>query len=223
MRKTMMRIALTVLALMLTGSALAAGFDMDRAGSLSVRIQTARGQRIQNAVIELYRVGDPRIENSNLAFGLSADFSGSGLSLGDLNAAGLADQLSLYAQSTNAEPLAVAVTGEDGLVQFGDLPVGLYLVRQNGFAREEYFTEIAPFLVSVPMTQGGEWVYAVDANPKADTRPEPTASPAPTDAPDDEKLPQTGMLRWPIPALGVGGLLLFSLGWALCFLKKKDA
>ena len=223
MRKTMMRIALAALALMLTCSALAADFDMDRAGSISVLIHTAKDQRVQNAKIELYRVGDPRIEDSNLVFDLSADFSGSGVSLGDLNSAGLADKLSLYAQSMNVESYAVAVTGEDGRVLFGDLPVGLYMVKQNGFAKKEYFTEIAPFLVSMPMTQNSAWVYAIDASPKVDAKPKPTAAPEPTDAPTDETLPQTGMLRWPIPVLGVGGLLLFSLGWALCFIKKKDA
>lgn len=223
MRKTMMRIALAALALMLTCSALAAGFDMNRTGSISVLIHTAADRRVQNAKLELYRVGDPRIEDSNLVFDLSADFSGSGVSLSDLNSAGLADQLSLYARSTSVEPVAVATTDEDGCALFGDLPVGLYMVKQNGFAKTEYFTEIAPFLVSMPMTQDSQWTYAIQASPKVNELPKPTATPAPTDAPTDETLPQTGMLRWPIPVLGVGGLVLFSLGWALCFMKKKDA
>lgn len=223
MLKTMMRIALAALALMMACSALAAGFDMDRSGSISVLIHTAKDQRVKNAKIELYRVGDPRIENSNLVFDPSEEFAGSGVSLGDLYSAGLADKLSLYAESMNVAPVATATTGKDGKALFGDLPVGLYMVKQDGFAKKEYFTEIAPFLVSMPMTQGNEWVYAIDASPKVNTKPKPTATPEPTTAPTDEKLPQTGMLRWPIPVLGVGGLLLFSLGWALCFMKKKDA
>lgn len=219
----MMRIALAALALMLTCSALAAGFDMNRTGSISVLIHTADDQRVQNAKLELYRVGDPRIENSNLVFDLSADFSGSGVSLSDLNSAGLTDQLSLYAESMDVAPVATATSDKEGYVLFGDLPVGLYMVKQDDFAKKEYFTEIAPFLVSMPMTEGNEWVYAIDASPKVNTKPKPTATPEPTTAPTDEKLPQTGMLRWPIPVLGVGGLVLFGLGWALCFMKKKDA
>ena len=222
MRKTMMRIALAALALMLACSALAAGFDMDRAGSISVLIHTAKDQKVKNAKIELYRVGEPKIVDSNLVFELSDAFAGSGVSLGDLNSAGLADRLSLYAESMDVAPVTTATTGNDGRVLFGDLPVGLYMVKQDGFAQQEYFTEIAPFLVSVPMTQGNEWVYAIDASPKVDTCPKPTATPEPTTAPTDEKLPQTGMLRWPIPVLGVGGLVLFILGWALCFMKKRN-
>ena len=223
MRKMMMRTMLVVLALMLAFSALAAGFDMDRLGSISVLIHTAKDVKVKNAKIELYRVGDPVIKDSNLVFELSDDFAGSGVSLGDVNAAGLADKLSLYAKNMNVEPVAKATSGKDGQVLFGDLPVGLYMVKQNGFAKKEYFTEISPFLVSVPMTQGNEWVYAIDASPKVNTRPKPTPTPKPTPEPTDETLPQTGMLRWPIPVLGVSGLLLFSIGWALCFIKKKDA
>lgn len=223
MRKTMMRIALTVLALMLACSAMAAGFDMDRKGSISVLIHTAKDVKVPNAKIELYRIGDPSIENSNLVFDLSADFAGSGVSLDDPNSKSLVETLSDYAESMNVAPVATATTGENGKVMFGDLGVGLYMVKQNGFAKTEYFTEIAPFIISMPMTEDNEWVYAINASPKVNTRPRPTATPEPTDPPTDERLPQTGMLRWPIPVLGIGGLLLFSLGWALCFMKKRDA
>jgi len=219
----MMRIALAALALMLACSALAVGFDMDRAGSISVLIHTAEDERVLNAKIELYRVGDPKIVDGNLVFDPSDAFAGSGVSLSDLNSAGLADVLSQYAESMNVVPVATATTGKDGKALFGDLPVGLYMVKQNGFAETEYFTEIEPFLVSMPMTLDSEWIYDIDASPKVGAKPKPTATPAPTTAPTDEKLPQTGMLRWPIPVLGVSGLVLFSLGWALCFMKKKDA
>lgn len=222
MRKTMMRIALTVLALMLACSAMAAGFDMDRKGSISVLIHTAKDVKVPNAKIELYRIGDPSIENSALTFSLSAEFAGSGVSLSDPNSKTLVETLSKYAESMNVKPAVTATTGKDGKVMFGDLGVGLYMVKQNGFAKTEYFTEIAPFIISVPLTQDNEWVYAINASPKVNTRPKPTATPAPTDAPTDEKLPQTGMLRWPIPVLGVSGLVLFSLGWALCFMKERN-
>lgn len=37
-----------------------------------------------------------------------------------------------------------------------------------------------------------------------------------------QKLPQTGQLTWPIPLLTVIGMVLFSLGWWLCFGNRKD-
>lgn len=219
----MMRIALAVLSLMLVCSALADDFDMNRTGSISVTIHTADDQKVKKARIELYRVGDPVIVNNNLTFELSEGFKGSGISLGDLSAAGLADELCQYAQDAGVAPAATAVTDGDGKVKFSDLPVGLYMVRQNGFEKKAKFTEIAPFIVSVPMTQDNEWVYDIDASPKVNVIPQPTVTPDPTPAPPEEDLPQTGMLRWPIPVLGVGGLILFSLGWALYFMKRKNA
>ena len=226
MRKMMLwkKIALVVLALMLTCTAMASGFDIDKTGSISVRIHTAKEKNVKNAKIELYRVGDPVIIDSNLHFELSADFAGSGLSVDDLNSAGLADSFAAYAKGMKLTPYAAAVTDENGVVVFGDLPVGLYMIRQNGFTKKMYFTQITPFLVSMPMTneEGTGWDYFIEASPKVNTVAKPTPSPAPTATPDPT-LPQTGMLRWPIPVLGISGLLLFSLGWAMCFMKRKDA
>ena len=37
------------------------------------------------------------------------------------------------------------------------------------------------------------------------------------------KLPQTGQLTWPIPWMAASGMLLFALGWWLCFGQRKDS
>lgn len=221
MRNMMKKIALLALAVLLCCSAMAAEFSMDKTGSITLTIQTAQGEKVENAVIELYRAGDPEIVNSALTFELTEEFAATGVSLNDLNAAGLADALAAAAKN----PVATATTGADGVVKFDNLSVGLYLVKQNGFAAEMYFSEIAPFIVSMPMTnaEGTGWDYDIVAGPKVNVLPKPTATPAPTTtAKPDSSLPQTGMLRWPIPVLGVCGLVMFSLGWALCFMKKNN-
>jgi len=38
-----------------------------------------------------------------------------------------------------------------------------------------------------------------------------------------QKLPQTGQLTWPIPVLTVAGMVLFALGWWLCFDNRKGS
>ena len=73
--------------------------------------------------------------------------------------------------------------------------------------------------MTVPITVDGEWTYQVEAEPKVE--PIPTPTPKPTKPPEDPNLPQTGLVRWPILALGVGGVVLFGLGWALCFVKRR--
>lgn len=42
------------------------------------------------------------------------------------------------------------------------------------------------------------------------------------DPPTGGKLPQTGLTRWPVTALAVAGMLLFSLGWVLDRRERRD-
>lgn len=222
MMRKFRKAALLALALMLMVAA-TAEFSMDRTGNLSVRIHTAEGEDVAGAHVALYRVGDPKIVDGNLTFRLADGFAGSGVSLEALDADGLAGTLWRWARNHGVKPCDQADTSVDGTTAFDGLETGLYVVAQEGFAggKTMYFTEIEPFLVMMPMTNdaGDGWTYAIAAQPKVNPLPKPT--PAPTDPPRDETLPQTGMVRWPILVLGVGGVLLFSLGWALCFVRRK--
>lgn len=47
----------------------------------------------------------------------------------------------------------------------------------------------------------------------------PTPAP-PTNTP--RKLTQTGLMRWPMLAMGLGSLLLFAIGWAMAFYRRKN-
>lgn len=209
--------ALLALALMLAALPAFAELDLNRMGSIGVLIHTAEGDNVQKAKIVLYRVGDPAIRNYNLVFDPAAGFEDCDLE----DAAALWE----HAVQTGASAYAEAVTGSDGRVLFENLPVGLYVVGQNGFdsSKKVYFTEIEPFCVSLPMVNdaGNDWTYAIDAMPKVEPLPKPTKTPAPTGSPEDETLPQTGMLRWPVPVMAVSGVVLFSIGWALFFMKRR--
>lgn len=224
-RARVWRVVLAALAALLIATA-AAEFDPSAVGSISVRIHTAEGANVEGAHIALYRVGEPVVKDANLTFEPNKDFKGSGETLADLSADGLADRLWRFAQKNGVKPAAEGDTAKDGTLTLKGVTAGLYVVAQEGFAQGKGgFTEIEPFAVSMPMTnsEGTGWTYEITAQPKVGVVAQPTATPAPTDAPTDEKLPQTGMLRWPIPVLAVVGVLLFSLGWALCFMKKKKS
>lgn len=219
-RRNGMRAALLTLAMLLVfGTSLAAG-----SGTLTVRVHSGR-TNVQYAVIELYRVGDAQVANASRTFVIGSAFAGSGETLSDLNDKGLPVKLLQYAQNNGIAPDYSAVTNEDGRAVFSNLPEGAYLVRQNGFEQTCYFTEADPFVVTLPMTVNGEWSYQVMAEPKVDVVTRPTATPAPTESPSDSKLPQSGLLLWPVIALSVGGVVLFAMGWTLWFMgkRKKDA
>lgn len=70
------------------------------------------------------------------------------------------------------------MTGKDGTVTVENLPLGLYLVTQQGVVNGYY--AIAPFLVTLPMTGAdGKPTYEVIASPKSNPTP-PTTPPGPT-------------------------------------------
>lgn len=56
--------------------------------------------------------------------------------------------------------------------------------------------------------------------PEDTTKPKPTSPQESTTEPD--KLVQTGQLNWPVPVFSISGLVLFSIGWAMLNLGKKD-
>ena len=109
----------------------------------------------------------------------------------------------------------------DGMVIFDNLPEGTYLIYQRTSASG--YSKIAPFLITLPAKIGNEIYYHVDASPKVelDKLPQPD-SPEKPSVPKGDKLPQTGQLNWPIPVLSVTGLLLFAIGWYLCFIEKGE-
>lgn len=190
-------------------------------GSVSVRLHAGE-TNVEGALIAIFRIGDARIEDVNRVFEINAAFSGSGETLGSLNDKALPGKLAAYAQEMGISPQATAVTDANGTARFEALEDGAYLICQQGFKGKRYFTEIEPFIVTVPMTLDGAWQYDIETAPKVEPKPTPVPTPAPTRPPEDPKLPQTGLQRWLVVALAIGGVTVFLLGWGLCFVKRKD-
>lgn len=167
----------------------------------------------------LYQVGEVSSESGGLR--LTREFADSGVSLDELNDSQTAQRLAEYAQAHPELSHQTATADEKGRARFDGLNTGLYLVTRQAGEGER----MVPFLVMLPMRSetDGSWVYAVEAYPKAEPTdtPAPSQTPAPTEPPTDPNLPQTGLPRWPIPVLAGTGLLLFAVGWALCFAGKR--
>ena len=72
---------------------------------------------------------------------------------------------------------------EEGYANITKLPQGLYLVVQTEASHG--YEAIKPFLVSIPMPDGDNWIYDVDATPKVGaTIPETPDTPDTPDVPD---------------------------------------
>ena len=212
--KRWMRVLAAAFLLALFNTALA------ETGTLSVRLH-AGDANVPHAILEIYRIGDMKIENANRAFELSAAFSGSGETLSSPSDKALPGRLAEYAQANGLSALETIETDASGIARFGALEEGAYLVCQAGFSQSSNYTQIEPFIMTVPMSVDGKWVYQVEAAPKIEPIPTASPTPAPTKPPEDSNLPQTGLPRWPVSALGALGLALFALGGDMCFVMRR--
>ncbi len=188
--------------------------DLERLSSITLTLQND-GAPVVGGTITLYRVGEIAEADGNYYFVPTGDFASTGESFESLEDADeIAKRLADHAKNESLTGVATKKIGDDGVVAFDSLEVGLYLAVQ--YKAAEGYKALAPFLVSLPYMENGTYVYDVAANPKSELEKEPETEP-PKDP--DPSLPQTGQLWWPVPVLVCGGLLSLTLG---VILKRKD-
>lgn len=189
----------------------------------------------QNADFSIYKVGDI---NSFGELSLSGDFAKYPISLNDDRDSWseLATTLKGYVASDGISPVKSGRTDADKVLKFSDLPVGLYLVIGENTVETVNDTKTVyspfPFIICLPniVDDGSEWIYDVSARPKYEIIKTPTITEKNTEisiennsktdntvpnttVPDDNpKLPQTGLLWWPVGLLSVAGMALILAG-----------
>ena len=182
--------------------------DLTKTGSITVQLQSGEEDHtpIAGAKLSVYKVATVASKQGLLTYTYTPDFDGCGMSLEDLQADQLAEQLMAWADQKQRVALADATTGDDGKAQFAKLEMGLYLVRQQNTVSG--YGAMEPFVVALPMTNaaGTGWDYEVLAQPKAsvippyipptpgpdpkpDPEPEPTPDPTPNPDPDQPPTP----------------------------------
>lgn len=207
--------------------------DYGRKRSISIKLDdVSLGADLTGTVFSLYRIGDVENRGDGIRYVTSGLFAhtalGSSLEFSTSNEMKhAAEYLVDYVRDHGISPSYVDSTDKVGEAFFLNPPVGVYLVRASGGPPG---LTVTPFIISVPRftrDRGYEELqYDVTVTPKAELIP-PTPTPTPTRCypprpPRPPKLPQTGVLLWPIVALGSGGLLFVLLGaWALAAARKK--
>lgn len=226
-KKTVVSVLLTMLLLCtmaLPAMALSQGIDVNRTGSLNVRIlKTGSSAGVPGGKVEIYQITSVVFDpysgyRHSVSSSYSPMLSRSEISrLKEMTAAdkdALVKRLVDYIKQETISSQAQAVPDSTGKASFTGLALGLYLVVQTAPATQ--YSAIAPFLITIPQynADNTEVIYAVDAAPKAGTAdpvPTPPPTPAPTPAPGG--LPQTGQLWWPVYAFAGLGMILFIFGW----------
>ena len=189
--------------------------DETRIGSIKVLLcDTETAAPLQGGELTLYRVASVSKNGADMSFTYTNGFENCGIALDNVSESALASRL---AEKVTQNAQAVTKTVNDsGIAVFGDLKAGLYLIVQKQAA--EGYDAIQPFLVTVPIMENGQYVYDVDAQPKAGTSSRKTTQTPPTQE-VLSALPQTGQLNWPVPVLAVTGAVLVAAGVVL---KKRS-
>ena len=167
--------------------------DYSRTGSISVDIRTLSGDPVPGGTVTLYCVAEAVYNDGDNIFVFTDAFRGCGLDLAaidteDSGAPELAARLAKYAKLQRIRGTKAEV-GRNGHVEFTGLQLGLYLVVQDK-APDRYYP-ITPFCVTIPMWDGQQLVYDVNANPKVQPTPEPDPEPAPGTEPAPGPTPAT--------------------------------
>ena len=213
-------IAVLLLAALLAVPVLATEIDTERTGSITATMEH-EGTPVPGGTLTLYKVASL---NFICEYTLTEEYAASGISLEEITAE-TAVALATYTYEQNLSGLTKTI-GDDGVVKFEDLEVGLYLLIQWDNAPGYY--ELSPFVISIPNNENGEQVFDTFCAPKQNPDPTPTEPTEPTQPtepptvppteptqPTEPTLPQTGQTNWPIPILAVCGIFLVVAGTVL--------
>lgn len=196
--------------------------DHSKKGTLSVTMKDINsGKIVPGGTLTIYQVADITLnEDRNDIFVLNDTFKESEVPLDNPESLSVVEELEKYINSKQLAGMKRTIDAK-GTVILTDLPVGLYLVCQETPAKG--YHKMKSFLISVPMTIDGGYLYEVDATPKVEVSPLPPEKKKPHKEPSEDKptsakgerLPQTGQLNWPVPVLGILGICFVGIGMYL--------
>lgn len=143
---------------------LAAEFDMDRVGSISVTLMEPEGKKpIEGAELSLYHVAEVSLNSENkLSYTFTGEFENCGCPLDNPELSG---KLELFIQAEPVDARRIE-TDANGTAVFTELPLGLYFVRQTNTVAG--YAPCSAFLVTIPNDGSEGYVYDVNASPKTD-------------------------------------------------------
>lgn len=180
-------------------------------GSINLSVVNTSGTPVSGGTFTLYYVARAVKDNANHYYAFTPEFASCGVVLSDYyedvdepgsmarsirTDTDLVEHLVSYVTQNSISGMTVHANGE-GVAQFQDLSMGLYLVIQHTPAA--YHSAVSPFVITLPLWDEAahEWVYQVEAAPKMDNptymppppeptpTPEPPAEPTPTPVPSD--------------------------------------
>ena len=153
----------------------ASTLDLNTKGSIDITIKYNDEEPIVGATIELYKVASLIVnEDGNIEYKYVEELSGEVFKLNELTGVvstdSEADQVEKGIKAakkidySSLTPILEGNTDSKGNVKFENLELGLYLVIQSNQVKG--YTKLDPYLLTIPTSTNGEWVYDVTSLPK---------------------------------------------------------
>ncbi len=141
--------------------------DISREATLVLSYQS-EGKKLENVSFQLYRVADM---SDSIRFTLAGDFKAYPVQVNNLDSSGwaaAAQTLATYAKADGISPLKEGKTDKEGLLDFGKLQTGLYLIVGETVKQGNKTYTTAPSLLSLPgLLEDDTWNYDLTVNPKS--------------------------------------------------------
>lgn len=139
--------------------------DFTKKGSIEITLtEKNENTPIEGVEITIYHVANAILENNNLSFELSEQITKCDSSLTNANDKELIKKVS----KCNLEeiPSYKSITNNKGKVNFDNLILGLYLVKQTNIV--EGYSNIDSFLIMIPKEIEKNWTYNIKSEPKTE-------------------------------------------------------
>lgn len=173
-----------------------------------VAINNTDSKAIENLEVSVYQVST-QDEQGNFKFAVG--FENCTLNIDDLSESNL-QNLKEYAK-TNANPVSIKTTDSNGKFSLNNLDLGTYLFVQEN--KENEIT-MQTMLISIPeLNKENGLKYDVTAKPKILNKEivDRNEGQKTRAIVQDDQLPYTGVLNWPIPVLVIAGIIIFCIAW----------
>ena len=167
-------------------------------GTLSIIFEKEDSNiKIDGASVAVYKIADMEPVGNTAVYTMLKQYSSFATMKGSEDVtfngmtASASNDLAKRMSTAVSGPAAKGVTDKNGMFKTGKLPAGMYLVGQTGKSgTAEKYKAFDPFLISVPLFEGGTWNADVVAQPKTSVEEVP-------DNPD-----QSGNKPTPTPSNG---------------------
>ena len=137
--------------------------DFKKKGSITITLNELKENTpVSNASITIYKLADAISDNSNLSFNYHESLLPYEKDIKDGN---ITNEI-LEVVKDNEIVNFSDKTNSDGIVEFNNLDLGLYLIEQTN--NVEGYSVVSPFLVYIPKVIDNKWIYDIESTPKVD-------------------------------------------------------